>query len=169
MITAFSMSLKARRDATREDRKQQADETTGAATAAKAISEAAASVVKLQDDQVEELRLEVRALQAEISAMNKRQDIEIQKRLRAEAQTGNLQDQVEQLREKLAGMGAQFELADQERVRVQRENGAMKTKIFEMSVGIQTLTRQIRGAGLEPEYVFDVPVMDERQTGPLSK
>jgi hypothetical protein len=56
---------------------------------------------------------------------------------------------------------------------LKRENGAMKTKLFEMSVGVQGLTRQVREAGLEPVYVMEVPVVDpkrgagERSTGPL--
>jgi chromosome segregation ATPase len=169
LIGALSVALKTRRDAERDDRKQIADESTGAAAAAKNITDAAASVVKLQDAQVEDLKALIeqqrREMQArldaqgaELSAYNTRMDQEIQKRLRAEAQAQSIEEQVNQLRERLASMGAQFELADQERIALRRENGAMKTQIFSMAVGVQTLTRQVRGAGLDPEYALEVPV-----------
>lgn len=169
MITALTLSWRARRDVARDDRKQRSDEATGAATAAKAITDAAGAIVKLQDDQVEELKALIEqqrkemqarldAQGAELSAYNTRMDMEIQKRMRAEAQAASIEDQVNQLRERLASMGAQFELADQERQALRRENGAMKTQIFQMAVGIQALTRQVRGSGLEPEYALEVPV-----------
>ena len=158
LITALTLSWRARRDVARDDRKQRSDESTGAASAAKAITDAAGAIVKLQDDQVEEFKQQIRALQAESSALSTRMDLEIQRRLRAEAQAASIEEQVNPLRERLASMGAQFELADQERVALRRENGAMKTQIFQMAVGVQTLTRQVRGAGLEPEYALEVPV-----------
>lgn len=167
LIAAVSVAWKNKRDAARDDRQQQSNETTGAATAAKALTDAAASIVKLQDDQVEEFKLQIRALQAESSALNRRLDIEVQKRLRAEAMASTIEDQVNQLREKLAAMGAQFEIADQERASLRHENGAMKTKIFEMSVGLTALTRQIKEAGMTPVYTFDIPVVAERTTGKL--
>lgn len=166
LITAVTMTWKTRQDAARDNRKQRVDENTGAATAAKAITDAAGSIVKLADDQVEEFKLQIRALQAESSALSTRMDVEIQRRMRAEAQAQSIEDQVNQLRERLASMGAQFELADQERTALRRENGAMKTKIFEMAVGVQALTRQVREAEMEPAYVFEVPI-DPARTGPL--
>lgn len=169
LIGAAAVAWKTKRDAEREDRKQRADETSGAAATAKTITDAAGIIVKLQDDQVEEFRLQIRALQAESSALNKRLDVEMQKRLRAEARESVIQDQVNQLRDQLAAMGAQFEIADQARQALERENGAMKTKLFEMSVGIQTLTRQLRAANIEPTYTLDVPPVDRTPSGRLGQ
>ena len=168
LITALTMTWRARRDVVRDDRRQRVEESTNAATAAKAITDAAGSIVKLADDQVEEFKLQIRALQAELSAMNTRQDKEIEKRLRSEALVSVLQDEVIKQRDQLAAMGAQFELADLERQALRRENGAMKTKIYEMAVGIQTLSRQVRGAGLEPEYVLEVLPTQTQPLGPLN-
>lgn len=167
LITALTFSWRARRDVARDDRKQRSDEATGAASAAKAITDAAGVIVKLQDDQVEEFKLQIRALQAESSALNTRLDIEIQNRMRAEARAAINEDRIRELDNKLAAMNAQFELVEKERVSLQRENGAMKTKIYELAVGVQTLTRQLRGAGLEPEYIFEVPVTSTGRLGPL--
>ena len=167
MIGALTVAWKTRRDAERDDRRQRTDENAGAATAAKAITDAAGAIVKLQDDQVEEFKLQIRALQAESSALSTRLDIEMQNRLRAEARETVLKDRVNELDDKLARMGAQFEVADQERQSLRRENGAMKTKLFEMSVGVASLAKQVREAGLEPAYTMDVPVMEERASGRL--
>jgi chromosome segregation ATPase len=158
LITQLIGVYRARGDVKRDDRKVAVDESTGAASAAKNITDAAGTLVKLADEQVEEFRAQIRALQAESSALGTRLDKEIEKRMRAEAQAQSIEEQVNQLRERLAAMGAQFELADQERLALRRENGAMKTQIFSMAVGVQTLTRQLRGAGLEPEYALEVPV-----------
>jgi chromosome segregation ATPase len=160
LIGAMAMTWKTRRDDLRDDRKQKADESTGAATVAQTLTNAAASIVKLQDEQVAEFTQQIRALQAESSAMNTRLDIEIQKRLRAEAQVGSIEWQIQVLREQLSGVNAKFELADQERIALKRENAAMKAKLFEMSVGVQGLMRQAREAGLAPVYVMDVPAID---------
>lgn len=169
MIGALVMALKERRSAVRDDRRQRADENTGAATAAKNITDAAGVLVKLADEQVEEFKQQIRALQAESSALSTRMDNEIQRRLRAEAREASIQDQVNEQRERLAAMGAQFELADQERIALRRENGAMRTKILEMSMGVQALMKQVREAGLEPVYVLESPAFDDplRQTGRL--
>lgn len=167
LIGAAAMLWKTKRDTARDDRRQKVDESTGAATAAKNITDAAGTLVKLADEQVEEFKLQIRALQSEIVAFNTRLDIEIQKRLRAEARESVIQDQVTELREKLASMGAQFELADQERQSLRRENGAMKTKLFEMSVGVTALGRQVREMGQEPVYVMEVPVDESRSSGRL--
>jgi chromosome segregation ATPase len=157
LIGAMVMAWKTRRDAVRDDRRQRVDESTGTATAAKTLTEAAASLVKMQDDQVDEFKLQIRAVQAESSALNTRLDKEIEKRLRSEAKVSMLESEIASQRNQLAMMGAQFELADQDRQLLRRENGAMKTKIFEMSVGIAALTRQAREAGLEPVYILEVP------------
>lgn len=167
MITALTMNWQARRNVARDDRKQRADEATGAATAAKAITDAAGVIVKLQDDQVEEFKQQIRALQAESSALNTRMDLEIQRRMRAEAQAASIEDQVNRLRDQLASMGAQFELADTERKRLQNENGAMKTKMYEMAVGIQTLTRQLNEVKIAPLYSLEVPITSTGRLGPL--
>jgi ATPase subunit of ABC transporter with duplicated ATPase domains len=178
LITQLIGVYRARGDARRDDRKQAADESSGAATAAKTITDAAESIVKLQDAQADELKALIEqqrkemqarldAQGAELSAYNTRMDHEIQKRLRAEAQAKSIEDQVNQLREKLASMGAQFEIADQERVALRRENGAMKTQIFSMAVGIGALTRQVVGAGLEPEYALDVLLTSTGRLGPI--
>jgi len=166
LITQFAGALKARADSRREDRRQQVDETSSAVTAAKVLTEASSSVVQLQDAQIDEFKEQIRALQAESSALNTRLDKEIEKRLRAEAATSSIEQQVQVLRNQLAMMRAQFEVADQERTALRRENGAMKTKLFEMSAGISSLMRQVREAGLEPIYRLDVPVM-ENETRPL--
>lgn len=167
LITALTMTWRARRDVVRDDRRQRADESAGAASAAKNITDAAGTLVKLADEQVDEFRSQIRALQAESSALGTRLDREIEKRLRSEALVGVLQDEVNRQRDQLASMGAQFELADQERQSLRRENGAMKTKLFEMSVGVQTLSRQVRGAGLEPEYMLEVSPTQTQPLGPL--
>ena len=169
LITQLIGAYRARADVRNADRKQRLDESTGAASAAKAITDAAGTIVKLADDQVEEFKQQIRALQSESSALGTRLDLEIQKRLRSEAAYSVLEDQVNRLRDQLAGMGAQFEMADQERQALRRENGAMKTKLFEMSVGVQTLARQVRGAGLEPEYMMEVPALEPTRTQPLGQ
>src|SRR5512139_381109 len=115
------MSWKTRRDVVRDDRRQRSDESTGAATAAKSITDAAGTLVKLADEQVEEFRAQIRALQAESSALGTRLDKEIEKRLRSEAKVGVLEDEVIKQRDQLAAMGAQFEMADQERQTLRRE------------------------------------------------
>lgn len=167
LITQLIGVYRARSDVRRDDRKQVVDETTGAATAAKNITDATATLVKLADEQVEEFRAQIRALQAESSALGTRLDREIEKRMRSEAKVSVLEDEVSRQREQLAAMGAQFELADKERQSLRNENGAMKTKIYEMAVGIQTLTRQVRMAGQEPEYTLDVPVSNTGRLGPI--
>lgn len=167
IITALTVLWKTRRDAQRDDRKQKSEETSGAAVAAKAITDAAGAIVKLQDDQVEEFKLQIRALQAESAAMGTRLDIEIQNRLRAEARESVLKDRVNELDDRLARMGAQFELADQERQSLRRENGAMKTKLFEWSVGIASLIRQVHEAGLEPVYTIEIPVSGTGRLGQI--
>lgn len=167
LITALTMSWRARRDVARDDRRQRADESTGAASAAKNITDATATLVKLADDQVEEFKQQIRALQAESSALNTRLDLEIQNRLRAEARAQVNEDRIRELDNRLAALNAQFELADQERQALRRENGAMKTKLYELAVGVQTLTRQVREAGLEPGYALEVPVTATGRLGPL--
>lgn len=169
LLTQLIGVYRARSDVRNADRSQAVNESTGAATAAKNITDAAGTLVKLADEQVEEFKAQIRALQAESSALSTRLDKEIEKRMRAEAQAASIEDQVNQLRERLASMGAQFELASQELQATRRENGAMKTKIYEMAVGIQTLTRQVRGSGLEPEYALEVPVSTPTgRLGPLN-
>jgi predicted RNase H-like nuclease (RuvC/YqgF family) len=168
LITQLIGVYRARGDVRRDDRKQRSDESAGAASAAKNITDAAGTLVKLADEQVEEFRAQIRALQAESSALSTRMDLEIQRRMRAEAQAQSIADQVDQLRERLASMGAQFELADQERKSLRNENGAMKTKLYEFAVGIQTLTRQVREAGIAPAYVLEVPVTSTGRLGPLN-
>jgi predicted RNase H-like nuclease (RuvC/YqgF family) len=168
LIGAVAVAWKTRHDAARDDRKQHSEEASSAASVAKTFTDAAASIVKLQDEQVDEFRQQIRALQAESSALNTRLDKEIQKRMRAEAQTGSIEQQVSILRDQLATMRAQAEMMDQNRIMLLRENGAMKTKLFEMSVGIAALMRQTQEAGLEPAYVLEVPV-DEMRTQPLGE
>ena len=178
LITQLIGVYRARSDVRNADRKQAVDASTGTAAAAKSITDAATSIVKLQDAQVDELkelierqRTEMQARLdaqgAELSAYNTRMDHEIQKRLRAEAQAKSIEDQVNQLRERLASMGAQFELADQERKSLRNENGAMKTKLYEFAVGIQALTRQVENAGMEPAYVLEVPLTSTGRLGPI--
>ena len=167
LITQLIGVYRARSDVRNADRKQKADESTGAATAAKAITDAAGAIVKLQDDQVEEFKLQIRALQAEVSALNTRQDLEIQKRMRAEAMSTVRDDRIKELENRLASLGAQFEIVNQDNVTLRRENGAMKTKMYEMAVGIQTLTRQVREAGQEPGYTLEVPVSSTGRLGPI--
>lgn len=169
VIGALTVAWKTRRDADRDDRQQRSNENSGAAVAAKAITDAAGAIVKLQDDQVDEFKLQIRALQAESAAMSTRLDIEIQARLRAEARASINEDRIKELDDRLARMGAQFELVNKEREDLKRENGAMKTKLFEMSVGIQSLVQQVTAAGLEPVYVLDVPALNDpqRSTGKL--
>jgi len=167
LITQLIGVYRARSDVRNADRKQKADESTGAATAAKAITDAAGAIVKLQDDQVEEFKLQIRALQAEVSALNTRQDLEIQKRMRAEAMSTVRDDRIKELENRLASLGAQFEIVNQDNVTLRRENGAMKTKMYEMAVGIQTLTRQVREAGQEPGYTLEVPVSSTGRLGQI--
>jgi predicted RNase H-like nuclease (RuvC/YqgF family) len=166
VITQLVSAFKARADSARDDKRQKAEQDSSTVSAAKTLADAAASVVKLQDDQVEEFKLQIRALQAESSALNTRLDKEIQKRLRAEAATNSIEQQVAALRDQLSAMRAQFEMADRERAALKRENDAMKMKIFEMAAGVQGLVRQVTGAGLEPVYTFDVPLLDS-ETRPL--
>ncbi len=167
LVGAAVMAWKARRDAARDDRQQRTDEATGAATVAKTLTDAATAIVKLQDDQVEEFKQQIRALQAESSALNTRLDHEIQKRMRIEALASVNERRVDDLRDQLATVSAKFEMADQDRVMLRRENGAMKTKLFELSVGVATLTKQVVEAGLEPGYVLEVPAVDDTSTRPL--
>jgi predicted RNase H-like nuclease (RuvC/YqgF family) len=167
LIGAAVMAWKTRRDADRDDRQQRTNEATGAATAAKTLTDAATAIVKLQDDQVDEFKQQIRALQAESSALGTRLDNEIQKRLRAEATTNSIGRQVDMLRDQLANVKAQFEIADLDRQMLRRENGAMKTKLFDLSVGVATLIKQVREAGMTPIYVLEVPVLDDQSTQPL--
>ena len=174
LITQLVGMYRAKAEVRTADRKQHADEQTGAATAAKNITDAAASIVKLQDDQVEELKrqvdefkLQLRAAQAELSAFNTRLDREMQDRLRAEARASVNESRIDELTKQLASMGAQFEMADQERTRLRNENGAMKTKLFEWSVGIASLTRQVEETGMQPVFVLDIPVSATGRLGPL--
>lgn len=178
LIAAMVMALEKRRAAARDDRKQAVDEKATSATAADTIAKAATSVVALQDAQVEELKALIESQRqefqrrldaqgAEIAAYDTRFDIQVQKFLHAEAARMVLEEQVNRLRDELARMGAQFELADTERKRLQNENGAMKTKMYEMAVGVQTLTRQLREVKVEPMYSLDVPVTATGRLGPI--
>lgn len=178
IMGALAVMWKTKRDAERDDRKQRTDETVTAATAADTIAKAATSVVALHDAQINELKNLIEqqrkesqkrfdAYGSEIAAYETRFDLQVQKFLRAEAARMSLEDQVNRLRDELARMGAQFELADTERQVLKRENGAMKTKLFEFSVGLATLTKQVREAGLEPSYILEVPASDERASGRL--
>jgi chromosome segregation ATPase len=160
LMGAVAMAYKTRRDATRDDRRQRSDETTGAAMAAQTLSNAAASIVKMQDEQVVEFIQQIRALQSESSATNTRLDLEIQKRMRAEAQVGSIEWQIQVLRDQLSGVKSQFAVADQERITLKRENAAMRKQLFEMSVGVQGLMRQVRELGIDPVYVMTVPAID---------
>lgn len=168
LITQLVSAFKARADSQRDDKRQKSEQDSSTASAAKTLADAAANVVKLQDDQSEEFKAQIRALQAETSALNTRLDIEIQKRLRAEAATNSIEQQVSALRDQLSVMRAQFEMADRERLALKHENDAMKMKIFEMAAGVQGLVKQVTGAGLEPVYTFDVPLMDT-DTRPLGR
>lgn len=159
--------FKARSDSRRDDRRQHVEESSAAADAAKTLTDAASAIVKLQDDQVGEFKKEIRALQSESAALNTRLDNEIQKRMRAEAQVGSITLQIDTLRGQLSEVKARFELTDQERATLKQENAAMKSKLFELSVGVQGLMRQVREAGLDPVYVMDVPAINEKATGPL--
>lgn len=178
LITQLIGVYRAKADVRNADRKQAVDESTGAATAADTIAKAATSVVALQDAQVGDLKTLIEeqrndfqrrldAQGAEISAYETRFDIQAQKFLRAEAARMALEEQVNRLRDDLARMGAQFEMVTQDNVALRRENGAMKTKMYEMAVGIQTLNRQMRGAGLEPAYVLEVPVSTTGRLGSI--
>lgn len=167
LIGAAAMAWKTQRDAARADRQQRTDAATGAASVAKTLADAAGAIVKLQDDQVEEFKLQIQALQAESSALSTRLDKEMQKRLRIEAAASVNERQLNELRDQLATVSAKFEIADQDRQMLQRENGAMKTKLFELSVGVAALSKQVREAGLTPAYVLDVPVLDDQSTQDL--
>lgn len=167
LITALSLSLKAKRDADRDDRRQRAEEEIGAAATTKTIADAAGAVVKLQDDQIEELKRETRALQSEVSALNTRLNIEIQDKMRLSAKVSMMQDRIDKQDSQIASVNAQFELSDRERQRLEDESHAMKSEMFKMSVGVQTLSRQLREVGVEPAYKLDVPPIDRTPSGRL--
>lgn len=178
IIGALAVIWKTKRDAEREDRKQKTDDTATAATAADTIAKAATSVVALHDAQIAELKALIEyqrqesqkrfdAYGSEIAAYETRFDQQVQKFLREQAARMALEEQVNRLRDELARRGAQFELADTQLQSALRENGAMKTKLFEFSVGISALTKQVREAGLEPAYILEVPAFEDRASGRL--
>jgi DNA repair exonuclease SbcCD ATPase subunit len=188
LITQAVAAWKARRDAAREDRKQAADERqqkseheSALASGARTIVESSTLVVRLQDDQIADLKAIIEAqrvdfqkrfdaqgaalaayetrldremenrrkLQAELSATTQRLEHEMDRHATTKAQVAELMQTVVNLR----SIGERGE----ELIKI---NDDLKTELFNISRGVMRLIRQLREAGLEPEYQLEVPALD---------
>lgn len=157
LLLAAIAAYRERKAANVADRKQATDGTQTIAKSAETIAGAAANIVKMQNDEATESKNEIRALQAEVSALDTRLSKEIERRLRAEAVTESLTSQVDRLRESHADLKAQVNLAQSEIQKAHKENDELKGALFKMAVGATKLIRQLQDRGISPEYQLDVP------------
>lgn len=169
LITALTQAYVARHAVRREEQQQQTNESSSLAAGAKTITDAASLAVKLQDEQIGEFRKEIRALQAEVVALNTRMNREIELRMRVQAELTATTERLE--REMQAHATTKVKVAElqqtvinlqaigEQGAELARLNDLLKEQIFEMSKGILKLTKQLSEAGLEPAYRFDVPAI----------
>lgn len=161
-LTWLLATWKTRHEVRRDDRSAQTDDTSKFARASGDISQAAANVVKLQDNELVEAQKEIRALQAEVSAIRTVLQTETQARFESQATQRVQEKQISELRGALAEVKAQFFVQQDELKKVRRENDALRGGLFNMAVGIERLIRQVRSAGLEPDYTLEMPIIGDK-------
>ncbi len=171
--------LKARADARRDDRRQTMDESRTNVDSTHTLIQSAEKIVALQNEQIDDLKRIITEQQgafqkrldaqgAALAAYETRLDHEMDARRKADVISDDLRNQLVRLRDELADVKAAFKMADQTMQTLRAENVALKDKLFEMSVGITALIRQVTEARLTPVYVLEVPVVEEHaRTRPL--
>lgn len=170
LITALTQAWVARHMVRREEQKQKVDETSSLAVGAKTITDAASLAVKLQDEQIAEFRQEIRALQAEVVALNTRMNREIESRMRVQAEltatTNRLEHEMQahaatkmrvaELQQTVTNLQAIGEQGEE----LAKINDELKAQLFEVMKGAMRLIRQLREAELEPEYELNIAVAE---------
>lgn len=157
VIVAVAEALKKRRDANRDDRKQKVDEATAIAVNAKTIADAAGNVVKLQDDQSDDLRERVSQLRADLNAAREREQTDraaFQARLtdaesrlaRAERRAGESEKQAHEFRQDVIRLGE----------RLARERSEYQNNINKLVVIIEAMYNRMVAAEMNPEIDLDV-------------
>lgn len=163
LIVAVANALKLRRDANREDRKQQVDETVTLANSARTIAESAGKVVELKDGQADDLRSQINDLREEVQAVRAQAAQErtvFQARLteaenrlaRAERRAGESERQAHEFRQDVIRLGEQLECERQDRQdELKRERTAYQATINKLVVIIEAMFNRMVEAGLDPE------------------
>ncbi len=171
----------AKRTAQREDLRQKSDRDSSLATGARTIVESSTLIVKLQDDQIAELKAIIEAQRqdfqqrldaqgAALAAYETRLDREMESRRRLQAELRATTQRLEREMERHATTKAQVaELMQtvinlrsigergQELIQI---NEALEAKVFDLSKGVMRLTAQLRAAQIEPEYQLEVPALE---------
>lgn len=170
-------AFKERAASRREDRRQKVEEAKAKAEASKTkadssltLIESAERIVKLQNEQIDDLkaiitdqqaafqkRLDAQA--AALAAYETRLDNEMEARRKADVIADDLRSQLTRLRDELSEVKAAFKMADQNMQALRIENEELKGKLFKMSLGIAALIRQLKEARIEPAYTLEVPVV----------
>lgn len=168
-----------RSTARREDRRQRVEETKTNVDSSATLIASAEKIVALQNDQIDDLkriiteqqaafqqRLDAQA--AALSAYETRLDHEMEARRRADLISDDLRTQLGRLRDELSDLKAAIKMADLSLQALRAENISLKDRLFDLSVGVAALVKQVVAAGLTPVYTLDVPPIDnETRTRPL--
>lgn len=157
LVAAVANALKLRKDAQRDDRKQKTDESTAIAANAKTIADAAGNVVKLQDDQSDDLKQQVAQLRTELKEAREREQSDwraFQERMtdaesrlaRAERRAGESEKQAHEFRQDVILLGE----------RLARERAEYQNNINKLVLIIEAMYNRMVAAELNPEIDLDV-------------
>jgi len=157
LIAAVANAFKLRKDAQRDDRKQKTDESTAIAANAKTIADAAGNVVKMQDDQSDDLKQQVAQLRTELKEAREREQADwraFQERMtdaesrlaRAERRAGESEKQAHEFRQDVILLGE----------RLARERAEYQNNINKLVLIIEAMYNRMVAAELNPEIDLDV-------------
>lgn len=164
VIVAITNALKMRRDAERDDRKQEVDATSTLASSASTIAESAGRVVEMKDGLAAELRAQINDLRTELQNERSKanQDRErFTQRLtdaenriaRSERRAGEAESRANEFRTDVVKLGeelAQERKANAEKITaLKRDHQATINKLV---VIIESLFRQMKAAGIDPDF-----------------
>ncbi len=174
-------AFKERSSAKRDDRRQKVEQDSSLVSGAKTLADASSTIVKLQDDQIDDLKrlieeqrrglqLRIDAQGAALSAYETRLDREMENRRKLQAELSATSDRLE--REMVAHAATKARVneltqtivnlqAIEERGRELAEiNTGLEQKVFDLSKGVMKLSAQLREASIEPAYKLEVPVVE---------
>ncbi len=174
-------AFKERSSAKRDDRRQKVEQDSSLVSGAKTLADASSTIVKLQDDQIDDLKrlieeqrrglqLRIDAQGAALAAYETRLDREMENRRKLQAELSATTDRLE--REMVAHASTKARVneltqtivnlqAIEERGRELAEiNTGLEQKVFDLSKGVMKLSAQLREVNLEPAYKLEVPVVE---------
>jgi gas vesicle protein len=157
LVLAIAEALYKRKIAIRDDRKQKTDESTAIAANAKTIADAAGNVVKLQDDQSDDLKQQIAQLRNELKETREREQsgwkafqermTDAESRLaRAERRAGESEKQAHEFRQDVILLGE----------RLARERAEYQNNINKLVLIIEAMYNRMVAAELNPEIDLDV-------------